>query len=51
MIGQLARVGTFLEAICQGCVRFERHDKYAVGEMSGGSGREGDDGSGDVADC
>jgi hypothetical protein len=49
-ICQLARVGTFVEAICQGCVRFGRHDWHAVGVMSGGSGGEGNDGSGDIMD-
>ena len=50
IICQLARLGTFAEADCQGRVRFERHDRHVVGEMSGGSGREGGDGSGVVAD-
>jgi hypothetical protein len=50
VICQLARVGTFVEAVCQGRIRFGRHDRHAVGKMSGGSGGEGDDGSGDIAD-
>jgi hypothetical protein len=50
MICQLASVGTFVEAVCQGFGRIGRHDRYAVGDMFGGSGREGDDGSGDVTD-
>jgi hypothetical protein len=50
IICQLSFVGTFVDAVCQGRVRFERHDRHVVGEMSGGSGREGGDGSGDVAD-
>jgi hypothetical protein len=50
IICQLAHVGTFVEAVCQGCGRFRRHNRHAVDKMSGGSGREGDDGSGDIAD-
>ncbi len=50
VIHQLARVGTFVEAVSQGCVRLRRHNRHAVDEMSGGSGREGDDGSGDIMD-
>ncbi len=46
----MAHVGTFVEAVCQGCVRFRRHNWHAVGKMSSGIGGEGDDGSGDVAD-
>ncbi len=46
----MARVGTFVEAVCQGCVRFGRLDRHTVGKMSGGSGSEGDDGAGDIAD-
>jgi hypothetical protein len=34
----------------QGRVRFRRHDRHAVGKMCSGSGEEGDDGSGDIAD-
>jgi hypothetical protein len=50
IICQLAHVGTFVEAVCQGRVRFRRHNWHAVGKMSGGSGGEGDDGSGDILD-
>jgi hypothetical protein len=50
VISQLARVGTFVEAVSQGRIRSRRHDRHAVGKMSGGSGREGDDGSGNIAD-
>ncbi len=50
VICQLARVGTFVEALCQSRVRFGWHDRYAVGKMSGGSDREGDDGSGNIED-
>ncbi len=50
VIRQLAHVGSFVEAVSQGCIRFGKHNRHAVGEMSGGSGREGDDGSGDIAD-
>ncbi len=50
VICQLAHVGTFVEAFGQGCVRFGRHNRHAVGKMSNGSGREGDDGSGNIAD-
>jgi hypothetical protein len=50
IICQLAHVETFVEAVYQDRVRFGRHDRHAVCKMSGGSGREGDDGSGDVAD-
>jgi hypothetical protein len=50
IIHQLTHVGTFVEAVCQGCIRFGRHDWYAFGKMSGGSSGEGGDGSGDVAD-
>ncbi len=49
IICQLARVRTFIEAVCQGHVGLRRHKRHAVGKMSSGSGREGDDGSGDVA--
>jgi hypothetical protein len=50
VICQLARFGTFVEAVGQGPVRLRRHDRHAVGKMSIGSGREGDDGSGDISD-
>jgi hypothetical protein len=50
IICQWAHVGTFVEAVCQGHVRFGRYDWYAVGKMSSGSGGEGNDGSGNVAD-
>jgi hypothetical protein len=50
VICPLAHVGTFVEAVCQGCIRFGRHDRHAVGKMSSGSGREGDDRSGNIAD-
>jgi hypothetical protein len=50
VICQLAYVGTFVEAVSQGCVRYGRQDWHAVGKMSGGSGREGDDRSGDITD-
>jgi hypothetical protein len=46
----IGHVGTFVEAVCQGHIRFGRHNWHAVGKMSGGSGGEGDDGSGDVVD-
>ncbi len=51
IICQLARVGTFVEAVCQDRVRFGSLDWHAVGKMSGGSGGEGDDGSGNIADA
>ncbi len=44
----MARVGIFIEAVCQGCVRFGSLVRYAVGKQSGGSGCEGDDRSDDV---
>jgi hypothetical protein len=50
VICQLAHVGTFKEAVGQGHVRLGRHDRHAVGQMSSVSGREGDDGSGNIAD-
>ena len=50
IICQLACVGTFIEAVGQGCVRFGRHDRHTVGEMSSGSGSKRDDGSDDIAD-
>ncbi len=50
IICQLDRVGTFVEADGQGWVTFGRLDRYTVGEMSGGSGSMGDDGSVDVVD-
>jgi hypothetical protein len=50
MICQLAHVGTFVEAVCQGCAGLGRHKRHAVGEISSGSGGEGDDRSGDIAD-
>jgi hypothetical protein len=46
----LARVGTFIEAVGQNCVRFGCLDRYAVGELSGGSGSKGDDGLDDIMD-
>jgi hypothetical protein len=49
IICQLACVGTFVEAIGQGCVRFGRFDRYTIGTLSSGSGSKGDDGLGDVA--
>ncbi len=42
VICQLACVGSFLEAVGQGCVRFGCQNWYAAGEMSGGGGTEGD---------
>ncbi len=50
VICQLACVGTFVEAVGQDCVRFRGHNRYAVGKMFNGGGREGDDGSGDISD-
>jgi hypothetical protein len=50
IICQLAHVGTFVEAVCQGRVRFGRYNRHAVGEMSSGSGGEENDGSGGIAD-
>jgi hypothetical protein len=50
VICQLAHVGTFVEAVGQGHVRLGRRDRYAVGDISSGSSREGDDGSGDIVD-
>jgi hypothetical protein len=50
VICQLARLGTFVQAFGQGCIRLGRHDRHAVGKMSSGSSREGDDGSGDIVD-
>jgi hypothetical protein len=50
MIRQSACVGTFVEAVGQGSVRFGRFDRHTVGEMSGGSGSKGNDGLGDVVD-
>ncbi len=50
IIRQLARVGTFVEAVGQGCVRFGRFDRHAVVEMFGESGSKGDVGSGKVVD-
>ncbi len=50
IIHQLACVGTFVEAVCQGCVGLRRHERHTVGKMSDGSGKEGDDGSGDITD-
>ncbi len=49
-ICRLACVGTFVEAVGQGRVRFDRHDRHTVGKMSGGSGSKGDDKPGDVVD-
>jgi hypothetical protein len=46
VICRLACVGTFVEAVGQGPVRLGRHN--AVGKISSGSSREGDDGSGDI---
>ncbi len=46
----MARVGTFIEAVGQGCIRFGSLDRYAVGELSCGSGSEGDNGSVDIMD-
>jgi hypothetical protein len=46
----LAHVGTFVEAVGQGGVRFVRLDRYTVGEMSRGSGSKGDDRLVDVTD-
>jgi hypothetical protein len=50
VICQVACVGTFVEAVGQGCIRLGRHDRHVVGKMSSGGGREGDDGSGDILD-
>jgi hypothetical protein len=50
IICQLAHVGTFVEAVGQGCVRFGRLGRHTVGEMSSGSGSKEDDGLGDVVD-
>jgi hypothetical protein len=50
IICQFARVGTFVEAVCQGPVGLGRHERHAVGKISGGSGREGDDGFVDASD-
>ncbi len=49
IIHQLAHVGAFVEAVCQGCVGFGSHNRHAVGKMSGGSGSKGDDKSGDIS--
>ena len=46
----MACVGIFLEAVCQGRVRFSMLDRYTVGKMFGGSSSKGDDGSVDVVD-
>jgi hypothetical protein len=46
----MAHVGTFVEAVSQGCVKLGRQDRHVVGKMSSGSGREGVDGSGDILD-
>ncbi len=46
----MACVGTFVEAVDQGHIRFGRHSRHAVGEVSSGSGREGDDESGKTVD-
>jgi hypothetical protein len=50
VICQLTHVGAFLEAVGQGRIGLGRQDRHVVGKMSSGSGREGDDGSGDIAD-
>ncbi len=42
VIRQLACVGTFIEAVGQGSVRFGSLDGYAVGKLSGGSGCKDD---------
>ncbi len=46
----MACVGTFVEAVGQGCVRFGWLDRYTVGKKSGGSGSKGDDGSVHIMD-
>jgi hypothetical protein len=46
----LTHVGTFLEAVGQGCVRFGSLNRYAVDKLSGGSGSKGDDRLADVVD-
>ncbi len=46
----MAHVGTFVEAVGQGCVRFGRLDRYIVGKLSGGSGSKGGDGLDDIMD-
>jgi hypothetical protein len=50
IICRLARVGSFVEADCQGPGRLGRHKGHAIGKLSSGSGKEGDDGSGDITD-
>jgi hypothetical protein len=50
IICHLACVGTFVEAVGQGCVRFGRLSRHTVGKMSGGSGSKGGEGSGVVTD-
>jgi hypothetical protein len=46
----LACVGTFVEAVSRGYVRFGRFDGYIVGEMSSESGSKGDGGLVDIVD-
>ncbi len=46
----IGHVRTLFKAVGQGCVRFSRLCRHTVGEMSGGKGSKGDDGSGDVVD-
>jgi hypothetical protein len=50
VIHQLAHVGTLVDTVGQGCVRFGSLDRYAIGKLSGGSGCEGGDGLGLVVD-
>ncbi len=46
----MAHVGTFVEAVGQGYVRFGRLNRHTIGKVSNGSASKGEDGLGDVAD-